>query len=324
VAPAGSTWIGQDGRDAPIELEAATQRRVQAPTLRPYGRAMFMGEADYPVWPLAAHIAFNLIWASIAVLYRAAPMIAALLLTRSVLLADGDGLRDTAAILMLVAGFYLPLHLLSAGGALGVLVAAKWLIIGHRVEGEHFWTHSSYCQRWKIYNVVTSLSSGWFGKRDVLGFLEGSAFLVWYFRATGARIGENVCLYPNGADPMMEEPDFLDIGDRACIDQAVLIAHLNTRGEWMMGPIQIGPGACLRTASRVMMMSTVGERSTLLEGTLVLAGDFTTAASTWRGWPGEAIAAPSSPPPPLMWAPVQVMETADPTEVKFREVALSV
>jgi hypothetical protein len=114
---------------------------------------------------------------------------------------------------------------------------------------------------------------------------------VWYYRAQGAQIGANVCLYPNGADPMMEEPDLLHIGDDARIDQAVLIAHLNTRGEWMMGPIQIGAGACLRTASRVMMMSTVGERSTLLEGTLVLAGDSSTPSSTWYGWPGEAITA---------------------------------
>lgn len=289
VAPAGSTWIGQDGRDAPIELEAATPRRVQAETLRPYGRAMYMNEANYTVWPLGAHIAFNFAWAALGALYRTAPMIGALLLTRAVLIAEGPGLRHTADILLLLAGFYLPLQLASAFGALGILVATKWLIIGHRADGEHFWTQSSYCQRWKIHSVISSLTSGWFGNRDVLAFLEGSAFLVWYFRAEGARIGANVCLYPNGADPMMEEPDFLNIGDDARIDQAVLIAHLNTRGEWMMGPIEIGPRACLRTASRVMMMSTVGERSTLLEGTLVLAGDSSSSSSTWYGWPGEAV-----------------------------------
>lgn len=289
VAPAGSTWIGQDGKKAPIELEAATPRRAQAATLRPYGSAMFLGEANYTVWPLGAHIVFNITWAVFTTLYRAAPMIAALFLTRSVLIAQGPGLHSTADIMLLITGFYLPLHLASAFGALGILVATKWLIIGHRVEGEHFWTQSSYCQRWKIHSVISSLSSGWFGNRDVLAFLEGSAFLVWYFRAEGARIGANVCLYPNGADPMMEEPDFLEIGDDARIDQAVLIAHLNTRGEWMMGPIKIGPRACLRSTSRVMMMSTVGAESTLLEGTLVLAGDSSAPSSSWYGWPGERL-----------------------------------
>ena len=299
VAPAGSTWIGQDGQEAPIELEAATPRRVQAETLRPYGRAMYMGEATYAVWPLGAHIVLNIAWAALGALYRAAPMVAALILTKTVVIAQGPRLRNTAEILPLVAGFYLPLHLASAFGALGVLVATKWMIIGRRVEGEHFWTQSSYCQRWKIHSVISSLSSGWFGNRDLLAFLEGSAFLVWYYRALGAQIGANVCLYPNGADPMMEEPEFLHIGDDARIDQAVLIAHLNTRGEWMMGPIQIGAGACLRTASRVMMMSTVGERSTLLEGTLVLAGDSSTPSSTWYGWPGEAITPPAMANRPL-------------------------
>ena len=308
VAPAGSTWIGQGGQDAPIELEAATPRRVQAETLRPYGRAMYMGEATYAVWPLGAHIVFNIAWAALGALYRAAPMIAALFLTRAVLIAEGPGLRNTADLLLLLAGFYLPLQLTSAFGALGVLVATKWLIIGHRVEGEQFWTQSSYCQRWKIHSVISSLSSGWFGNRDLLAFLEGSAFLVWYYRAQGAQIGANVCLYPNGADPMMEEPDLLRIGDDARIDQAVLIAHLNTRGEWMMGPIQIGAGACLRTASRVMMMSTVGERSTLLEGTLVLAGDSSIPSSTWYGWPGEAITLTAPAHPRL---PAQRAEAAD-------------
>ena len=56
-----------------------------------------------------------------------------------------------------------------------------------------------------------------------------------------------------------------------------------------MGPIGIGPRACLRSTSRVMMMSTVGAESTLLEGTLVLAGDSSAPSSSWYGWPGEQI-----------------------------------
>lgn len=289
VAPAGSTWIGHDGRVGPIELEAATPRRAEAPTLRPYGLAMYKGEADYFVWPLGAHIAFNLIWAAIATAYRAAPMIGALALTRTTLALVGPELRNMWGVVLLLLAFYLALYVASTIGALGIVIGTKWLIIGRRVEGEHFWHQSSYCQRWKIHGVISSLTRRWAGGRDLLAFFEGSAFLVWFFRAQGARIGTNVCLYPNGADPMMEEPDFLKIGDGACIDQAVLIAHLNTRGEWMMGPIDIGPRACLRSMSRVMMMSAVGERSTLLEGTLVLAGDSSLPASTWHGWPGEAV-----------------------------------
>ncbi|GAC1541014.1 MAG: hypothetical protein NVS3B12_28350 [Acidimicrobiales bacterium] len=288
-APAGSTWMGQDGPDAPIELEAATPRRAEAETLRPYARAMYQHETNYSLVPLIGHITINVLSAIVGALYSAAPMIGALLLTRSVLIGHGTSAPTTIHILLLLMVFYVPLQLVAALGALGYVISTKWLIVGRRVQGDHFWTDSSYCQRWKIHNSITSWTSNWAAGRDLLAFLEGSAMLVWFFRAQGAEIGTEVCLYPNGADPMMEEPDFVRIGDGACIDQAVLIAHLNTRGEWTMGPIDIGAETTLRASSRVMMMGAVGKRATLLESTLVLAGDASLPCSTWEGWPGQAL-----------------------------------
>ncbi len=289
IAPAGSTWIGHGDEKGPIELEASTPRRADAPTLRPYGLAKYMGEANYFVWPLGLVIIFNLMWAAITILYRAVPMIGALIITRYMLELTGFEMLNASGTLLSLLGSFFVLHIISAIGAIGVVLATKWLIIGLRVEGEHFWHLSSYCQRWKIHSTLSSITRNWTGGLDLTAFLEGSAYLVWFFRAQGAQIGKNVCLYPNGADPLMEEPDFIKIGDHACIDQAILIAHLNTRGEWMMGPIEISSKVCLRSMSRVMMMSSVGEGGTLLEGTLVLAGDTSLPASTWRGWPGEVI-----------------------------------
>ncbi|WP_158702121.1 AMP-binding protein [Kitasatospora sp. MMS16-BH015] len=291
TAPAGSTWIGQDGRLQPIELEPATPRRAEADTLRPYAQAMYHRQAPYRVWPLAAHIGFNLANAVWAALYRAAPLSGALLITWELLRVSHGSPHSTAALLALTLLLYIPLHLVGALGATAVVVATKRRIIGGlRTSGEHFWTQDSYCQRWKIHTVISSLTGNWFGGRNLLDFLGGSAYLVWFFRYLGARIGRGVCLYPNGADPMMEEADLTTIGDGACIDQAVLIAHLNTRGEWTMGTIEIGAGACLRAQSRVMMMGSVAEGATLLEGTLLLAGDAALPFSVWDGWPGQAIA----------------------------------
>ncbi len=45
----------------------------------------------------------------------------------------------------------------------------------------------------------------------------------------GATIGKNVCLYPNGADPPMTEPDLVLIEDNACVDDASLVCHINSR-----------------------------------------------------------------------------------------------
>ena len=71
-------------------------------------------------------------------------------------------------------------------------------------------------------------------RTGILDLIEGSQYLVWYFRALGASIGDNVCLYPNGGDPMMTEPDLVAIGDNASIDDASLIAHINTRGTFRL------------------------------------------------------------------------------------------
>lgn len=39
-------------------------------------------------------------------------------------------------------------------------------------------------------------------KTGILDMIQGSQYLVWYFRALGASIGHNVCLYPNGGTYM--------------------------------------------------------------------------------------------------------------------------
>ena len=57
----------------------------------------------------------------------------------------------------------------------------------------------------------------------------GTLLQVWFFRLMGAAIGKNVCLYPNGADPPMTEPDLVTIQDNACVDDASLVCHINSR-----------------------------------------------------------------------------------------------
>ena len=52
----------------------------------------------------------------------------------------------------------------------------------------------------------------------LLTLLNGSQYLVWYFKLLGCSIGENVCLYPNGGDPMMTEPDLVAIKDGKCTE----------------------------------------------------------------------------------------------------------
>jgi len=129
-----------------------------------------------------------------------------------------------------------------------------------------------------IHHNVTSNGS------SALDFFRGSEWLCVYFRALGCSIGRNVCLYPNGGDPMMTEPDLMTIGDHVCLDDAILIGHVNTKGFFALNASTLHTGATMRSFSRLLAGSTMEPESALLEHTLVLAGDVVPAGSSWQGW----------------------------------------
>ena len=41
-------------------------------------------------------------------------------------------------------------------------------------------------------------------------------------------------------DPMMTEPDLVTIGDGANIDDASIIAHINSRGSFRLNTLKVG------------------------------------------------------------------------------------
>eukprot|EP00662_Eupelagonemidae_sp_cell21_P046971 gene46971-59691_t len=164
----------------------------------------------------------------------------------------------------------------------GIDLAGKWAIVGQRQTGLCSWDQSSYCQRWQLHLGLSCVRHSCYGdKVGVLDLLGGSAWVVWYFRACGARIGSDVCLYPNGADPMMTEPDLCHIADltrvdciqRVTVDAASVISHMNTRGEFMLNTMRIGEGAVMRYGSRCLSGGTMEARSTLCERSLLLTGE---------------------------------------------------
>jgi len=121
----------------------------------------------------------------------------------------------------------------------------------------------------------------------ILEIICGSVYLNWYFTALGCKIGKNVCLYPNGGDPMMTEPDLVTIGNNVCIDNASVIAHINTRGELSLNKLTIEDGCTLKCNTRLLSGAAMEYKSTLLEHTLIIAGSTTDARSEWQGWPGQ-------------------------------------
>lgn len=179
--------------------------------------------------------------------------------------------------------------------SLAIDIIAKWMLLGRRTPGEYGWNQNSYCQRWQLYLTAQRIThSGYFGN-GILEWLLGSAYLVWYFRALGCKIGSNVCLYPTGGDPMMTEPDLVTLGDHVTINNSSVVGHINSRGQFRLNRITINSGCTLRSYSRLLSGAEMSQGSKLLEHTLIMGGDNISAHSVWQGWPASFLY--NLPPP---------------------------
>lgn len=176
---------------------------------------------------------------------------------------------------------YVVVHAVLVLAIYAIDIGCKWAIVGRRQPGLYAWEHSSYCMRWNLYLTTAVL------RQHMLGYLQGSAYLVMYFRAHGAQIGRDVCLYPTGSDPMMTEPDLVSIGDNACINYAFLICHTNSKGVFSLNRLVVGEGATMRSWSRIMAGGVVGTDARMLEHTLGLVGDRVDDGIVWQGWPAR-------------------------------------
>lgn len=242
--PVGSVWVGSRAGTA-VNVAPTDMSYNFKDTLTPFGRAFYMGEASYTVIPLWAIVIYNTLWQGACTCYRNCQTPLALFLCKYLLSNFGHyDSRNVWELFQITLASVIPVNAGLCVLALAIDIGAKWALMGRRKEGAYPWDTSSYCQRWQIYLTLQEIRRGERSKTGLLDMIEGSQFLVWYFRALGAKIGKNVCLYPNGGDPMMTEPDMVTIEDNACVDDASLIAHINTRGVFRCGSFALTGGAC--------------------------------------------------------------------------------
>jgi len=297
IAP-GSKWVGSKNGQA-VQLEAGTENDLSADTIKPFGKAMYLRQANYFVIPGFVHGILGACCRCFAAAFRALTITMAFVGTAHLL--EPGGKLSKHYSLHQITQYMVPLFLATQNiatlGALFMAWVSKWVIMGRRKPGEYDWDKSSYCQRWQIYLAVTGILRNAYFNRGILEHMTGSAYLVWWFRAHGAHIGKNVCLYPRAADPMMTEPELIQIGDKACVDNASMIAHINARGYFSLNQTVVGPEATLRSWSRLLSGSAMMPRSMILEHTCVLGGDVVDEDSTWQGWPGEMRKRRPTPPP---------------------------
>lgn len=283
--PMGSVWVGSARGNAVSVLPEDQSLKSRAPVGSPFGRAFYDRTASFFVIPLWLIVLYRTIWHVFCCVYHNMPPVLAIYLATNIGHVNRE--RWIAEVLKIVFVYSVPTYLAFGFNSLLIDVLSKWLLLGRRKPGVYPWDKSSYCQRWQMYLTIQDIRRGDAGDTGMLELLQGSQYIVWYFRALGCSIGDEVCLYPNGANPMMTEPELVTLGNNAQVDDASLIGHINTKGVFSLSEISVGENCVLKTGSRLMSGASMGRSSMLLEHTLILSGDAVDAHTVWQGWPSK-------------------------------------
>ncbi|CAO3592963.1 unnamed protein product [Absidia cylindrospora] len=300
----GSTWVGSRGGNAYKFSDGDAQEEFNEKsvnpddTVTPFGRAFYQRKANYFVAPLFMLVPYNFLMQVFGSMYWSVPVTAAIQVAAAseihhytihseerTIARMFEGSREGVTFMVIFAMITLSVTALAIL-ALLFEIAMKWALFGRRKQGSYNWDLSSYCQRWQFHITIQQAM-----RHDVLNLITGSGWLVLFFRGMGSKIGQRVCLYPNGGDPMMTEPDLVTIEDDVAVDEASLVCHLNSRGQFSINPLRVGAGSVLRSGSRLLSGARMREDTTLLEHTLIVSGEVTDKKSIWQGWPGEDITA---------------------------------
>ena len=128
-------------------------------------------------------------------------------------------------------------------------IGTKWIVIGRRRQGSYDWDKSSYCQRWQLHLVLSKPLYRGYGIGGILGAISGSAYIVWFFRALGAKVGRDCAIFAGGRVGLMTEPDLVELGDRVALDDCSVVAHINSRGNFSLNKLNIGSSCVFRSPS---------------------------------------------------------------------------
>ncbi|KAL9946324.1 putative NRPS-like protein biosynthetic cluster [Verticillium nonalfalfae] len=257
----------------------------------PFGRAFYFKLAPYRVMGPFAIFCYSTFITVFTAFFWNVPSITAIQLvdriTREFVPSYGTA-KDALILYGMVTIAISILTTLHAIFALGIVIAAKWMLLGRRTPGNYDWDKSPYCQRWQLFLNIEKIRRNCYRGHGILGLLTGTEWIVLYFRALGATIGKDCCLFANGNPSLMfTEPDLITLGDRVTVDDASVVAHINTRGKFDLNRLQIDDRCVLRTGSRLLSGAMMKKDSCLLEHTLIMGGDVVEEGCTMQGWPAE-------------------------------------
>ncbi|TFK39680.1 acetyl-CoA synthetase-like protein [Crucibulum laeve] len=301
--PVGSTWLGNENGEALCFNPGSKETNI-SDTLTPFGRAFYKREVDYFVYPYLLILTINTFIAALSAAYWSISAVSSaqiLYYTYTHMqrrLFQPSWYRLGILYGLIALCFVIVLNIQAVLALLWVIFT-KWLVIGRRVEGRCDWDKSTYCQRWQLHLVLSRFLSKGYGNGGVLGPLTGSAYIVWYLRALGAKIGNNCSIFAGGRTGLMTEPDLVELGDNVNLDDCSVVAHINTRGNFSLNKLKIGNGCALRSGSRLLSGASMEDNSMLSEHALLTSGEVAEAGKIYIGWPAKRLEGPIHTGSPL-------------------------
>ncbi|PTB39784.1 hypothetical protein M441DRAFT_47685 [Trichoderma asperellum CBS 433.97] len=274
------------------EKDDSGSETTETDDLSPFGRAFYLKRAPYHVLGQFAIFCYSSFIVIFTTFYWNAPVVTCAQVVDH--LMDRFVRREVSytfnvgVLLLLSWASMAVIFTLLAILALFIVIASKWILLGRRTPGNYDWDKSSYCQRWQIFLSIERLRRRCFHSQGIIGLLTGTNWIVLYFRALGAEIGKDCALFANGNPSLIfTEPDLIKLGDRVAIDDASVVAHINTRGKFDLNRLHIGDRCVMRSGSRLLSGATMKNDSCLLEHTLIMGGDVVEENWTMQGWPAE-------------------------------------
>ncbi|KHN99276.1 AMP-dependent synthetase/ligase [Metarhizium album ARSEF 1941] len=275
----------------PFQTGSDTDDDLRVPeTISPFGRAFCLKLAPYHVFGPAIIFCYSSFMTIFTAFYWNIPNITSVQLVdhlmNQLIARNNSMLYESGVLFGLCTLVFAILTSLQAVLALCIVIASKWVLLGRRQPGNYDWDKSPYCQRWQLFLSIERLRKHCYRGQGILGLLTGTNWIVLYFRALGAKIGNDCALFANGCPNLMfTEPDLITLGDRVVVDDASVVAHINTRGKFDLNRLEIGNRCVLRTGSRLLSGAKMEEDSCLLEHTLIMGGDTVENKWTMQGWP---------------------------------------
>ncbi|UUZ57423.1 hypothetical protein LP419_40915 [Massilia sp. H-1] len=127
-----------------------------------------------------------------------------------------------------------------------VAIASKWLIGGRLRPGSYPLWGLTYYRWWLVDRLLEGAP---------VYLLSGCSLYVWWLRALGARVGNDVII----GSMTLRAPDLLALGDNVSIGNAVNFKNAVERGQLVLGHIDVANDACIASFS-VLEGGTRGRR----------------------------------------------------------------